>query len=484
MLSLLLHSQLAIKERMERETAKLKVAIDLLKRKEEARKSCLGKILPEPCDEEESVLVTVRHLSLGRVVRRFPTNCQVEAVYNWVGALSNDPEVFELYFPLKFSPVSKLQPISIISNVVLNMREGEPGGVLENTDLEGILKKVDSKREKTEEHLVPVFRKINLRRDNVYDDLIAAYVQDPELKIYRIDVVFEGEHASGDGLAREAFDIFLTELFLKAFDGSEQFVPVVSPEMSEQDYILLGEIIFHFYINFGLFPVQISQASLASIFGNNLCTSSLLESFFKTISKKDEKILFETYHGLSFNKMDITETLSTFGIRSSPTNENVADLVLKAAKTHIITKPSFALAGIMKGFNGFFDDLPKNSIEAIYNNALPTNQSVLSHIDFPQAMDQLSEKTFQYLKRFIDEAESRKLKDFMRFVTGSAFILGSSKIKVSCTTMTELQARPISHTCVKTLMLSKCFPTYLSFKNNFEQYLDNKDYWVMDDYDI
>ena len=180
--------------------------------------------------------------------------------------------------------------------------------------------------------------------------------------------------------------------------------------------------------------------------------------------------------------MSIVDVLSSFGIRSNPTPENVSDLIFKAAKSHIITKPMFALTGIMKGFYGFFSNFPLNSIEALYDNALPTNETVLDQLDLRQAIDKLEENTYQYLKRFIEEADSGVLHNFLRFVTGSSYIYNNSKIKVNCESMTELQAQPIAHTCVKKLTLSKCFCTYLAFKTNFEHCLENKEIWSMDDF--
>ena len=146
---------------------------------------------------------------------------------------------------------------------------------------------------------------------------------------YRIEILFDGENANEDRLAREAFDIFMNDLLLKTFDGREQYVPVISPEMTEDDYQLIGSIMYLFFINFGIFPIQLAQKSLIHIFGNTLSPSILLSSFFTTISKRKEKVLFEAYQEISFERLSVIDVLSTYGIRSSPTTENVSDLILK-----------------------------------------------------------------------------------------------------------------------------------------------------------
>ena len=79
---------------------------------------------------------------------------------------------------------------------------------------------------------------------------------------------------------------------------------------------------YHFFINFGIFPIQLAQASLIHIFGNTLSPSILLSSFFTTISKREEKVLFESYQGISFERLSVIDVLSTYGIRSCPTTVN------------------------------------------------------------------------------------------------------------------------------------------------------------------
>ena len=122
----------------------------------------------------------------------------------------------------------------------------------------------------------------------LYDELISAFANNKELLEYRIEVLFDGENANEDRLAREAFDIFMNDLLLKTFDGREQYVPVISPEMTEDDYQLIGSIMYLFFINFGIFPIQLAQKSLIHIFGNTLSPSILLSSFFTTISNLQE----------------------------------------------------------------------------------------------------------------------------------------------------------------------------------------------------
>lgn len=79
-----------------------------------------ARVLEEPGPEEVSILVRVRHVTLGLVERRLRSQTQMSAVYDWIGSLGLIPENFIL------SEFSKdLLPHECIPNTacVLNMKE-------------------------------------------------------------------------------------------------------------------------------------------------------------------------------------------------------------------------------------------------------------------------------------------------------------------------------------------------------------------------
>ena len=55
-----------------------------------------AKLNPEPSIDEDHVVVTVRHPSLGTKIRLFNSACKMIQVYHWVGSLENEPEFYEL----------------------------------------------------------------------------------------------------------------------------------------------------------------------------------------------------------------------------------------------------------------------------------------------------------------------------------------------------------------------------------------------------
>ena len=153
------------------------------------------------------------------------------------------------------------------------------------------------------------------------------------------------------------------------------------------------------------------------------------------------------------------DILSIYGIRTIPTPNNIYDLVCKIAIKELITKPFPALSSFKQAFGNFFEN-PEH-IHAIYDLAMPTATNVLDHIQFPEPLDNMEEKAFSFLRRYIREANGEVLHTFLQYVTGCTFIL-----IISATVMNELETRPVSKTCIKTLTISKNVPTYYAFKKH------------------
>ena len=469
---------------MEQTTKDLRDSIDTLKKKEELRLSYQSAVIPEPEDQEEHILISILHISLGRISRKFPANCLVKAIYDWVGSLCHDPVNFGLYLPMKTSPLQKKDSIQHCRGTLLSMRETrEPieSNYPADEDVNSVYNAIKKKRENDADQLIPIIKRIELNRENVFDNLIEAFANDSEIFEHRIEVVFIGEKASGDGVAREAYDLFLNELLMKTFDGREQYVPLISPEMTQDDYALLGSIMYHFFLNFNVFPIQISQASVMHFVGIAVPMSTMLTSFASTVSFRDGEILYQTFHKLMFEHLKILDVLSKFGIRSNPTPENVNDLILKAAKTHLISKPMFALNGLLEKFKNFFNELPENAVHVLYSKSTPTAEKVLEQLNMEDANDAMEERAYEYLIRFIEEASQTQLIDFLRFTTSTSYIIDASKILVTPVNMGAFAARPKAYTCVKRLIIPKNFNSYLQFSHNFKTYLENKNLWPMDD---
>ena len=129
---------------MEQQTRDLKFSIESLRKKEETRELRQSGMLPEPNDDEDSIFVTVRHLSLGKIIKVIKANKGMQ----WC------------------CPQREIEE---------SMQESR------KSDLQSISKLIERKRDQIADHLIPAFRKIVLRIDHVYKDLIYAFVNDKDI---------------------------------------------------------------------------------------------------------------------------------------------------------------------------------------------------------------------------------------------------------------------------------------------------------------
>ena len=102
-----------------------------------------------------------------------------------------------------------------------------------------------------------------------------------------MEVSVVDETAKGDGVGREVYFTFLEHLLQVAFDGREEYAPIVLPQFGEEEYEVVGKIFYHFFINFTLFPVQFCEVSLHSVFIGQYSEQIVIESFFRFISRKE-----------------------------------------------------------------------------------------------------------------------------------------------------------------------------------------------------
>ena len=126
-----------------------------------------------------------------------------------------------------------------------------------------------------------------------------------------------------DGVGREVCSIFLEQLLQGAFDGREEYAPINPPEFKEEEYEVLGKILYHFLINFALFPVQLCEVSLHSIFIGQYSEQILIESFLRFISRKGSSVLTYAFVNNKFDYGLVIDALSKFDIKVNPTKNKL-----------------------------------------------------------------------------------------------------------------------------------------------------------------
>ena len=76
----------------------------------------------EPCSDEDSITVSVRHVSLGLQVRRFSMSNRVSSIYDWVGSLSRQPRSFKLS-TCDIAYLDPSMPVTVVDKTLVRMAE-------------------------------------------------------------------------------------------------------------------------------------------------------------------------------------------------------------------------------------------------------------------------------------------------------------------------------------------------------------------------
>ena len=76
----------------------------------------------EPSDGEPSVHISVRHITMGVINRKFKDSEKLSAIYDWVGSMNDNPESFTLW-GCTLPKLDPSLPIKIADKVLLSMTE-------------------------------------------------------------------------------------------------------------------------------------------------------------------------------------------------------------------------------------------------------------------------------------------------------------------------------------------------------------------------
>ena len=135
-----------------------------------------------------------------------------------------------------------------------------------------------------------------------------------------------------------------------------------------------------------------------------LLVNNLIGLFQKFISRSDSLVCSDVLMQNKFDYERIIDTLCRFVIRANPTINHIRNLIIKAAKMELISKPSPAFRSF-KDFRIFFKNFTGNHISSIYELSKPTHTKVLQYWNIPVPSHQHGESTFDYLNRYIDESD-------------------------------------------------------------------------------
>ncbi|XP_057311866.1 uncharacterized protein LOC130649582 isoform X2 [Hydractinia symbiolongicarpus] len=445
----------------------------------------LSFVLPEPGVDEDHVVISVRHPHIGNKVRLFRTGSKMLDVYNWVGSLHEIPEHFQL---IDYSANNIVEPDQEVCSLALNMNEvtnpfisavQKPNGEKETEERVEItqgecmthLQKVENCRKIALDKLILQGRHITVSFDNVFGDLISHY-RKIDILSERINLSFSEDFGVGDGATKDVYAKCFDE-FYKQCEGERQKVPIAT--MDENDLETFGKLITHAFIQHGLFPLQISKASIEySLYGN--VDDKDLVSTFLLFLPENERALFEKFSEVQ----PVLDILTEYKIFDSPNASNILDLCKKAANVALIRLPCFGVNSIVKGMGKFWSGFSREMFHSIYSCIVPNPERVINSL-LVNELQQTEAKIVTWLHRFIRNCTPAQLFSFVRFVTGSPNLWPDDIIKVEFVDQAKQYIRPTTQTCFKILHLPRQYVSYTELSSNIIDNMAFEENWIISD---
>lgn len=307
-------------------------------------------------------------------------------------------------------------------------------------------------------------------------------------------IAFDDEEAiDTGGVCRDMFSGFWKTAFEKFFDGSGSVVPATYPNLDMSSLPIIGAILSHGYIVCGFLPVHMSFPVLAAILLGptfQIQDSTLRESFVNYLNYHDASILRDGFHEIDLGEQafssktssGILSLLSVFGSRQIPTPKSLVPLLTSVARHEFLVKPLGALyamnSGIPNEHTKFWKEMKVDSLLEVYLKCTPTAASVLKVIKEPNQLNDAQSTVFNYLLQYVGNMQRDKIRDFLRFVTGSSALVVDT-ITVTFNALSGLCRRPIPHTCSCTLELPVSYATLVEFSKEFDALLSSEMAWIM-----
>ena len=322
---------------------------------------------------------------------------------------------------------------------------------------------------------------VKVTKDNIVKDLIELY-KDPSIINSRLLMEISGqEDAVGSGVLREAYSLFWDNLLANNTMGETEFTIPMAPHFTCEDYVSIGRIITHQFVQCGAFPVKISQASITQALVGDVSPETLISSFLKLLPPREREIIEK---GLSdstaFSQDEIMEILEDYHINTLPTTANLASLITQIGRNELAQKPYLHLLRIRRGMGPMWDGVSEEEIASIYNLCQPTTQRIIDQI-YMVHKDPKDGQIMRWLQRYLKICSDEALVNFLRFCTATDVMRPECRIKVSTEFMPPAAIRPKSRTCFGIIVLPRNYASFTQLRKNMDFYLRNPNLWDLSD---
>ncbi|XP_063767224.1 uncharacterized protein LOC134883048 [Eleginops maclovinus] len=187
---------------------------------------------------------------------------------------------------------------------------------------------------------------LKLHRVNLLEEMIAQFKDSALLKHSLRYTYIDERGADLNGVSRDVYAAFWTQLLDHTAEGEDLRVPSLCPKWQEEEWKSIGRILLKGFQDHGYFPCRLSPAFAVSlIFGENEVSDDVLfESLLLFVCQSDRKLITTALkEDLSEDDRDeLIDLLDRMDVTALPTRNNLKGILLKVAHKQLIQKPRYA----------------------------------------------------------------------------------------------------------------------------------------------
>ena len=261
----------------------------------------------------------------------------------------------------------------------------------------------------------------DIRRSNLYDDVISLFQSENILDYYPLRISFVDERAIDcGGVCRDMISGFWEEAYHRHFDGSSLLAPVIHAQSNMSAFVILGTILSHGYLLEGYLPVRIAFPSLATMLLGQIDIPDkiLVSSFADSLSSVECQLVKTclTCNSSTFSvgvQSKLINLLSRFGSRHLPTPLSLHQQIVQVAKFEFLTKPIAAHIAIHSGISelerAFWNPISLEDLHSLYICLTATPDRVLDLMEDPECVNPAQERIYGYLEILLGTSLSMTL---------------------------------------------------------------------------
>lgn len=318
---------------------------------------------------------------------------------------------------------------------------------------------------------------VKLHRVNLLEEMIAQFKNSALLKHSLRYIFIDERGADHNGVSRDVYAAFWTQLLDHTAEGEDLRVPSLCPKWLEEEWKSIGRILLKGFQDHGYFPCRLSPAFAVSlIFGENEVSDDVLfESLLMFVSQSDRKLITTALkEDLSEDDQDeLIDLLDRLDVTALPTRNNLKGILLKVAHKQLIQKPRYACEKMSLIAGASLKEAFVNTqhVLLMYEDKKPTTKKLLKLLEASPST-QAENQSFRFLKQYIRGLDDIGLRRMLRFMTGSDVVCVDN-IDIMFTPAEGLGRRPVAHTCGPVLELPRTYASYPELRTEFDGILIN-----------